>query len=566
MMSIRNHLISLQKRTFLSLKQEILDLQRFEPRDLKQYRQIYLSEVKSYESLSSKKDLFDSISQASIVFCGDFHTLSRSQYTAIKLLEFLIQKGKSIQLALEMIPRAVESIANDYVAGLIDEETFLKLIHYEHIWGFPWLNYKPFFDLAKHHRMSILGINTQYDGYNPLAIRDEHAAKAIAYAHLRAPESIVFCLYGDLHVAQAHIPKACAALFQQAKTKPPTMVTVYQNSDDIYWKLVEKELIYDVDVVKVQTNQFCILNTAPWIKWQSYQTWSEDHIALLEPSSEESWEIHHAPDYFHKVLMYVEKIKNFLRIDVPDLGKLCVYTSDDMDVHEIVGKSILDTQNKLPKALKPLLDTEMIENRSLFLPQVPLIFLQDVSINRMSQKASQWVAYQLTSGFRIYSPNFSDTEHFLRLVLIECLGYFGSKIINPKQKTSHIKDFERFLARIEGESLSDNERIQKQTSHTVISIFDKIQQSISHRRDTLDWAIPDIMDPQNFFLSARAVGKVLGDQLYRLVLLEDIKLEGIVPMYQSFASEKSVTLMVSKLVRLCYAKGLLFHESKDDFF
>ncbi|MEZ4846208.1 MAG: hypothetical protein R2877_04445 [Bdellovibrionota bacterium] len=51
-----------------------------------QYRKVYLAEVDTYADISSKSELMMDLEDAQIIYCGDFHTLQRSQYTAIKIL------------------------------------------------------------------------------------------------------------------------------------------------------------------------------------------------------------------------------------------------------------------------------------------------------------------------------------------------------------------------------------------------------------------------------------------------------------------------------------------------
>lgn len=567
-MSLRNHLIGLQKKSFLSLKQEVIDLRRFESFEISSYRQSYLNEVKTYKNISSKEALFQAIADADIVFCGDFHTLARSQYTAKKILEFLFSQKKNVTFALEMIPRDKEKIADDYIQGHISEEIFLDLLHYQKIWGFPWEHYRPIFELAQKHKSQILGINTSQGGYLPLDKRDQFAAKAIAHAWIKNNNQVIFCQYGDFHMARQHIPNACRKILKELGAAPAKMLTVFQNSDDIYWSLVNDSPSLQADVVQISSEAFCVLNTTPWIKWQSYQTWMDDHMSLLEPTSEESWEIHHAPDYFHKIVMLSQNIKNFLKFAGDTRDQLKVYSSDDLESYEAVNTSVLKARAVLKDpALQNILDREMIENRTLFLPDIPLIYLQDISINRMAQKASQWVAYCMCKNFKVLDQSFSSHEIFSRLCMIECIGFFGSKIINPKQKVAYLKDFKVFLARIQNEALSKNEVVRQHVARNVLKIFDDVGSGVSRegRQERLNDLIPDLGQDQLFFLVSQSVGKVLGDYLYRLVLQEKININQLKKLYRCFDSKNTCFMVLDALI--CRVQNDdVWKYSKDDFF
>ncbi|MEZ4818808.1 MAG: hypothetical protein R3A45_02510 [Bdellovibrionota bacterium] len=145
-------------------------------------------------------------------------------------------------------------------------------------------------------------------------------------------------------------------------------------------------MIFDVDVVKVKNNQYCVLSSTPWIKWQSYQSWVEDHVSILDSIDDQEWDIYYTPDYFHVVMEHAQQIKKFLQINIPNPEDLHVYSSQDTEVSDIVNKYIVKAKKRVNPIMQNMIDIEMIENRCLFLPHVPLIYLQDVSLNRIFKR------------------------------------------------------------------------------------------------------------------------------------------------------------------------------------
>ncbi|MEZ4818807.1 MAG: hypothetical protein R3A45_02505 [Bdellovibrionota bacterium] len=95
--------------------------------------------------------------------------------------------------------------------------------------GFPWLHYRPIFDLAQKYQIPILGVNTTDAGYQPFHVQDRHAAKAIFNTVAEDDQTVVFCLYGDLHLADIHIPQKCRAYFKKYNKPEPKILTVFQN-------------------------------------------------------------------------------------------------------------------------------------------------------------------------------------------------------------------------------------------------------------------------------------------------------------------------------------------------
>jgi uncharacterized iron-regulated protein len=95
----------------------------------------------------SWNDLLDELSAADVVFLGETHdddTTHRVEYGVLAGL--LSRRNSRVVLALEMFERDVQSTLDDYLAGKIDEATFLKSAR-------PWQNYaeayRPLVEAAK---------------------------------------------------------------------------------------------------------------------------------------------------------------------------------------------------------------------------------------------------------------------------------------------------------------------------------------------------------------------------------------------------------------------------------
>ena len=536
--STHKSLIEIQKETFLELFQEIKEHRKHESPKITRYRKTYLEDVTEYESLSSKSELFEDLERARIIYCGDFHTLQRSQYSALKILRFLVAQGKKVFLGLELVPASKELLANAFVQGEVSEDTFLRKLDYEKVWGFPWANYQAFFHFARSSHVEILGLNAD-DPNTELHKRDKIASERI-FSALKDPDAVIFCLYGDTHIAQKHIPEKVEKLFQKSGKKKPKSVTIYQNSDEIYWKLLDQKLAHQVDVVKVASHRYCILSSTPWIKWQSYQSWIDEHCGLLDEQEEEDTFGYYQtlPDFFHEIKEVSEDILQFLQENLLNFDHLHIHTALDTKVMEKIGKYFDSLDDAPKKSIQKILESEVIENRSVLIPDLGVIYLLDFSRNRAAEKAAQWVATQLSNRLCIYRCEFNEKEIFYRLILWEAIGYFGSKIINPKRKCNQYEDFRNYLEEIEGRRLNSFERDEKTIAKTVLKHHEyevaRKHTNVSSPRGVYT------LEPKLFFLSARSEGRILGDYLYSRVVSDQTPLKVVKHLFTCLSSKDSV--------------------------
>lgn len=92
-------------------------------------------------------------------------------------------------------------------------------------------------------------------------------------------------LYGDLHLAPKHLPSALKKACTNFDIKL-SLTTIFQNSETLYWKLSRSFLEQDTHVLKLGAKQFCLMNSTPWMKLQSYLDWSDHYFTSDEENDE----------------------------------------------------------------------------------------------------------------------------------------------------------------------------------------------------------------------------------------------------------------------------------------
>jgi len=529
--STKKSLIELQKESFQELKNGIIEHRKHESRSLTKYRRVYHEEVANYAEISSKAALFEDIKDAQIIYCGDFHTLKRAQYSAIKILKYLKDQGRQIYLGLELVPLVSEGIANDFVEKRITEQKFLEEIKYENIWGFPWEHYRSLFELSQELKIPILGLNLPGGDFQSLAARDMLAAERMVRCLEKQPEAVIFCLYGDLHIASKHIPQKVNQLIQKKNLGKVKSIQIFQNCEDIYWKLLESNQAHKVDVVKLAPHSYCILSSTPWIKWQSYQSWIDESNDLLAEKEEETFGYYELPDFFHDILKFAEDIRGFLKEDLETLEDFEVYTALDTKVTDKIDQYFETLEQAPKKSIQKVLEAEMIENRSILIPDQSVIYLLDFSQNRAAEKSSQWVATKLTNQLCVYGKDFDEKEVFYRVVLWEAIGYFGSKIINPKRKCGQYKDFEQLLEKTKRKKLKGIGRDEKIVAQEVLKHRKFEQLKLESKGNLQSPRKIFHLKPKLFFFCAQSLGQILGDQLYSKVVADKVSLKVVQKLF-----------------------------------
>lgn len=245
----------------------------------KTYRSRYISEFNSefreYRRIVSLQAVIDRAAEAEIIYFGDYHPMDSSQDLALGFLRALAERGTKLVLALEMLYVGDQEHLDRWMQGKMKEEDFLEAIDYSSEWGFNWVSFKRFFELAKNPFVPIFGIDSHpRDNLRSIRKRDRLAAARIATIRRFFPEHSIFVVVGESHVARNHLPREVRA----AMGREISDLVIVQNIDEIYWKLLEKGR-NDAEAVEIDSSRFCIITGSPLRKYEAYRemlnVWSD---------------------------------------------------------------------------------------------------------------------------------------------------------------------------------------------------------------------------------------------------------------------------------------------------
>ena len=147
---------------------------------------------------------------------------------------------------------------------------FFKKVLWKKGWGFPWENYQEIFHWAKKNKIQIIALNdVKHRNLKDSLKKRDIIANQILSECYETSASPIFVMYGESHMASKTLMKG----FDKKGVK---YLKIFQNIDEIYFELMDLNKEDDIDVVKFNQNEYCVMNVPPWVKWQSHLMYLEN--------------------------------------------------------------------------------------------------------------------------------------------------------------------------------------------------------------------------------------------------------------------------------------------------
>jgi hypothetical protein len=249
---------------------------------------------------------------------------------------------------------------------------------------------------------------------------------------------------------------------------PARMLIIFQNAENLYWKLCSQGL-EEADVLKISENMFCVMNTMPANKIQSYLNWLDYSQDAYFPVHEE-WEGTYSEDRGVMVSEMVRTLADILDLPYPDeaLQHLEIYYPGDLGFMERVHSKpefrgqLRLIRSKIKRQEGFLLEYEQSGQMAY------LIYLANSNINMAAEEACHF----LHAAIRGPSGNsIAPFDRFYRSVITECLGFFGSKFINEKRKSHTENSLRTFVGQAKRGELKDAEPDMVQAARLILQHF-----------------------------------------------------------------------------------------------
>ncbi|MEZ4741516.1 MAG: ChaN family lipoprotein [Bdellovibrionota bacterium] len=517
----RKQLITLQETLYKRAYKDAHALAVGTSRSLAAYSSRFEQSLPENFSHTTIAKLCQKIEKSSIVLYGDFHTLRQSQRGLVRIIREMLQTEprKKISLALEAFRAADQIFLDGFQRGTLSEEKFLRKTDYHVRWGFPWNNFKMLLDFARDHGIYVFGINSENSGKDSLNKRDNFAAEVLSRRSSSHPGEIIFCLIGEHHLADNHLPKS---ILNDVVGRKAKVLRIVSNVDKYFFQISREKPTLSTEYLKLKDNLYCVMNSPPWLKWHSFTIWEElrsideyqDFDDELENEEEFEQYTEQTYDVDYHFLSIVKELAKFIGAKIPEnsLSKFTIYSNlfSDQVGQVNFGDAELDSEIEI-----------MLRRSNLdgiyFVSDSNVILLNDLSINNLSEVASQFI-HKLLTGFS--DTNGDESERFQRRIIKSMIGMLGSKMLNPKRKCLTLNEFRKYIKNNHRKRLSGHLKMIRCAYREIIRYHDWMAAK------TFDYDGSECFVPRkicesdiecNFEIS-RAIGLDLGYQLYALVM------------------------------------------------
>ncbi len=484
-----------------------------ESKDISNYRKKYEADLRKKWSISSSEELLKALDAASMVLLADFHPLQQSQKSHLRLLKKLTH-DRPIALGLECLFIEDQVKVDKFIQGKLGEQEFLKSIQWKKKWGFAWEHYRPLFVWAKENDVQVFALNrSNTSKRTQLRSHDEWVAKRLRDLFTSEPlkDHRWIVIYGDLHLAEAHLPANLKANIPILNRRGQ-LVKVFQNPEKIYFDLLKNEKEADVDVVRWSQSSFGLINVPPWVKWQNYLLYLEQTYDL-ELDDETT-------DNTDHIAQYVKLLSKEFQIEI-DESDLSVYSAQDDGLWKLI-------ESGLDKNEGELVELMIEEERSFYLPQLNLAYLSRFSINHAAALAMLYLNFK-TAQIRVWKMKLPSD--FKRLIWLEALSYFGSKVINPKRKTETLYDVKKMLS---------NKSIQENEKETLkLALAQKMHELLilTQRKSERFNFVPK--RKTSYLRAAQILGGIMGERLFVGYRTKTLSLKTLVSLLRKDWSHES---------------------------
>lgn len=488
-LDIPSQWLKTRQRLLRQIKFQVNELLGFGNSELEPYGKFYLQEFKRHWEPCRHQDMIASMIQTQLVLGADFHAYSQAQRSHLRLLRSL-PPGLKVTVALECFHSVDQKILDKFFHGKITEREFLKKINWDERWGFPWEHYRPLVQLAQNKGFKVKGLNRYFEerSVDTLSQRDRHSAEVIHSIRQDNPEDIIYCIYGDLHLANEHLPRNLREVFG---CDDLPMTVIFQDSETLYFQLAHKGLENKVEVMRSGEDKFCIIGSPPWVKWQSYLIYLEHTFDQdLEDDDEDG--AFDFTDHLHALVMI---LLSDLKVNV-DLSELAVYTaSDDVPITE---------EDMAPDKIA-LLESMIASERNFYLVEKSILYLSRFSTNHAASLAGMFVHFQLMNLKKL---PLSFPADFTRYIWIEAISFFFSKWINHKRKAESLRELKaRFAAIEEKGPVGEREPLLLALDQRMIDLLMAVNNTTRELR-----VVPE--DPLAYVEAARLLGSMLGEKIF----------------------------------------------------
>ncbi len=491
---MKKNILKIHRNIFEHIKKRALAYEGKPSKQLSEYRAEHNKISKKKFTKSDTKSLLKKMSKSHIIYLGDFHTFDQNQRTLLRIIRSLLKGKKKFKLALEMIPYSKQVEIDAYLNHQLTELEFLESIGYHESWRFPWSHYKILFDTAIENKLDVIGLNSK----GKLSARDKFASKIIA-SELKKDEDVpILVLFGELHISPNRLPQEVLN-----KSKDFKHTIIHQNLDEVYWKLVEP--LKRDQIVQFNSNEFCIISSPPWLKYESMAYWYENLI------DDPEFDIHEyiienglkifGSNYQDNFNLITKEIIENLDIKIP------YEYLDDFNLYDHSQLSYVEGQiGKIKDKNIQNFYLYLIENTHSFkFPNTSSYYCSNYSLTRLSNIVGVHIFHSFLNKKSISALDAlyrNSYDRFTLMVLEQMFSYFFSKVFNPHRKCDMYIDLKY---KLENKKYFTHQKYSAKKTFEILNSPKDLKKILKGQKI------------EQHYLISKRFGKILGELLYEKI-------------------------------------------------
>ena len=424
-------LFSFQKRLYEETLAEVSFHLSRQPKAILSYQKEFNETLPSRAFPCSVDELLRAIVPGATLLFGDFHTLASSQRAALRLINLIraYKPNIKLQIGVEFFRSEHSEHLKDYQSGRIGDRDLLILTDYFKNWGFPWKNYQQILQCAKDLCIEVFAFNERRAKTASMKSRDEKIAKRCLDARNGDQELVQIIIVGEHHLASSHLPRALSKLGRN----PEKIMRIFNNIDTYYFQLQKIKSDVQPEVMKVDSNAFCVINTAPWVKWKSLSIWLES--SKKSPGDDDFYELEFDSDHFF--LTMACELSVFLKADIEfrHIENFNLTKTADIEEISLIKMDIEESQSNEQE----IIFESFRKDGYFYVPESRNLVICDDNPHHLAELAGQHI-------FSIASRN-RNSRDFLVKIVRYAFAAFASKIYAPSRIVMTDEDHIKFLNR-----------------------------------------------------------------------------------------------------------------------
>lgn len=119
----------------------------------------WLSLVATPPKPASVQDIVSNAAKQDVVLLGEQHDIEDHHRWQLQMLSALHAQRPEMVIGFEMFPRRIQPVLDQWVAGSLSAEEFLKQAEWDKVWTFPPHIYMPLFEFARINKIPMRALN-----------------------------------------------------------------------------------------------------------------------------------------------------------------------------------------------------------------------------------------------------------------------------------------------------------------------------------------------------------------------------------------------------------------------